>query len=527
MRIPLLLLVASFAAFAQAPKVAEAPLRAHLAFLSDDLLEGRGTGSRGGALAVAYLEAQLRKLGLKPLQGDSFRQEVPLDGIRLLKDQSSLAITSAQGQTPVRLDRDAVLSTGSVSAARSFDAPLVFAGYGICAPEENWDDFKGLDCRGKILVLMVNDPPPTKEEPARFGGASMSYYGRWVYKYEEAARRGAAGVLLIHTDSTATYPWSVVLNSFSGERFQAAERLGNPLEGWITDAFATQLFRSAGQDLEALRAQAATREFRPVGLGLRLQGRLKVETRRVKEFNVAGLLPGSDAERKKDAVIYSAHWDHLGLAEPDKAVDGDRIYNGAVDNASGCAGLLAMAEAAATAPAPRSQIFLFVCAEEQGLWGSSAWTKHPLWPLANTVADLNLDSLNLIGPTRDAEASGHEHTTLGPLVSEVARQMGLRLLPPEPDPGGGYFRSDHFPFVLAGVPAVSLGSGSDFVGDAVAAKAKLKAFYGRYHQVNEAYDPSWNLAGMVQDAQFALNLGLALANSRETPKLLKRPPAGK
>lgn len=523
----LLPLFLAISAFAQAPRVEEAPLRAHLAFLSDDLLEGRGTGSRGGALAVAYLESQLRKLGLRPLQGDSFRQEVLLDGIRPIKERSSLSIPTTQGELPLRLDQDAVLSSGQLKSELAFDAPLVFAGYGIHAPEEHWDDYKGLDCHGKILVIMVNDPPPTKAEATRFSGESMSYYGRWVYKFEEAARRGAAGVLLIHTDATATYPWSVVLNSFSGERFQAAERQGNSLEGWITDAMAKQIFQAAGQDLEALRTQAATREFRPVELGLRLRGRLAVQTRRVKEFNVAGLLPGTDAERKQEAVIYSAHWDHLGLAEPDKAVKGDRIYNGAVDNASGCAGLLAMAEAAAPHPAKRSQIFLFVCAEEQGLWGSTAWTKAPLWPLERTVADLNLDSLNLIGPTRDTEASGHANTTLGPLIEQVAKRMGLRLLPPEPDPGGGYFRSDHFPFVMAGIPAVSLGSGNDFLGDAAAAKAKLRAFYGRYHQVNEEYDPSWNLAGMVQDAQFALNLGLALANSRETPKLLKRPPTGK
>jgi Zn-dependent M28 family amino/carboxypeptidase len=527
MRALLPLLFTSFVVFAQTPKVQEAPLRAHLAFLADDLLEGRGTGARGGALAVAYLESQLRKLGLKPLQGDSFRQEVLLDGARLRKNQSSLAIASPLGELPLRFDQDAVLSTGQVKAGLTFDAPLVFAGYGIHAPEADWDDYKGLDCRGKILVLMVNDPPPTKEEPSRFNGASMSYYGRWVYKYEEAARQGAAGVLLIHTDSTATYPWSVVLNSFSGERFQAAERRGNPLEGWITDAFARRIFQAAGQDLEALRTRAATREFRPVELGLRLKGNLAIETRRLTEFNVAGLLPGTDPGMKQDAVIYSAHWDHLGLAEPDKAVRGDRIYNGAADNASGCAALLAVAEAAATCPARRSQIFLFVCAEEQGLWGSSSWTKHPLWPLANSVADLNLDSLNIIGPTRDAKASGHEHTTLGPLLAELAKQMGLRLLPPEPDLGGGYFRSDHFPFVRAGVPAVSLGSGSDFLGDAASAKEKLKAFYARYHQVKEEYDPSCDLGGMVQDAQFALNVGLALANSRETPRLLSRPITGK
>jgi len=527
MRILLPALFASLVAFAQTPKVEEAPLRAHLAFLSDDLLEGRGTGTRGGALAVAYLGAHFPKLGLRPLPGESFRQEVPLDGIRPLKERCSISIATSQGDIPLRFDQDTVLSTGQVKADFAFDTPMLFAGYGIHAPEEHWDDYKGLDCRGKILILMVNDPPPTKEEPHRFSGESMSYYGRWVYKFEEAARRGAAGVLLIHTDGSATYPWPVVLNSFSGERFQAAERRGNPLEGWITDAIATRIFQAAGQDLEALRARAATREFRPVELGLRLKGNLAVETRRVKEFNVAGILPGTDPERKKEAVIYSAHWDHLGLAEPDKAVKGDRIYNGAVDNASGCAGLLAMAEAISTRPAKRSQIFRFVGAEEQGLWGSTAWAKHPLWPLADTVADLNLDSLNLIGPTRDVEASGHEHTSLGPLIERVAKEMGRRLRPPEADPGGGYFRSDHFPFVLAGVPAVSLGSGNDFLGDAVAAKARLQAFYGRYHQVNEEYDPSWNLGGMVQDAQFALNLGLALADSQECPALLKRPPTGK
>lgn len=527
MRRTLAVLLALAPLAAQVPAVPEAPLRAHLAFLADDLLEGRGTGSRGGQLTVAYLESQLRALGLQPLPSGGYRQTVPLDGIRPIQAQSALALAGKGPELPLALGTDAILTTGQTRAEVALEASLVFGGYGITAPDEGWDDFKGMDVRGKVLVLLVNDPPPTKEEPTRFQGPAMTFYGRWVYKYEEAARRGAAGVLLVHTDASATYGWGVVRNSFSGERFQLASRKGNPLEGWITEAFARRLMAAAGQDLDNLRERAGRRDFRPVDLGLRLRGTLRAQVRRVAEHNVAGVLPGTDPARRAEAVLYSAHWDHLGKDEALQAAGKDGIYNGAVDNASGCAALLALAEAAAKAPAARSQVFLFVCGEEQGLLGSTAWAQAPLWPLDRTVAVLNLDSLNPVGTTRDLSLQGLERTTLRPLAESALKGLGLTIAPARPDLGGGYFRSDHFSFVLAGVPAVSVGGGSDFVMGAEAAQPKRQAFGRRYHQVDEAYDPGMDLSGMVQQAQATLALGYALAATSERPRLQSRPSTGR
>lgn len=505
-----------------APPVEDRALRAHLAFLADDLLEGRGTGSRGGALAVAYLESQLRAMGLKPLDGSSYRQAVALEGLRTLKAQSRLEVKGAKEAMPLDWDHNAVVGSGQPKDEQQVGAELLFVGYGITAPEERWDDFKGVDCRGKVLVALVNDPPPSAEEPQRFDGPAMTYYGRWSYKYEEAVRRGAAGVLLIHTDASATYPWSVVVNSMGGERFRLAGQAGNPLEGWITEPFARKLFAAAGQDLESLRERAGRRDFRPVELGLRLEGQLRVGVRRVQEFNVGGVLPGSDPALREEAILYTAHWDHLGLADFDPAhPDRDRIYNGAVDNASGCAALLAMARAAAARPPKRSLAFLFVCAEEQGLLGSTAYARSPLWPAAKTVMGLNLDSLNPFTVTRDMGVQGLARTSSQAQVKAALGALGLRLAEAAPDTAGGYFRSDHFSLVRAGIPAVNLQGGRDFTGDLEQVKKQQAAFGRRYHQVDEAYDPAWELKGMLQQAQFALELGYRLAETPERPRLLE------
>lgn len=509
---------------AQTPPVAERPLRAHLAFLADDLLEGRGTGSRGGQLTVAYLEAQLRALGLQPLPGGGYRHPVALTGLRVRPEATHLAFRPTQGEAlkpelGPELGIDAVVGTGRAQADQTLEAPLVFGGYGIQAPEEGWDDVKGADLKGKVLLLLVNDPPAPPEAPDRFGGAAMTYYGRWVYKFEQAARLGAAGVLLVHTDASATYGWGVVRNSFSGERFQAAERMGSPLEGWVSEAFARRLCAAAGQDLDALRQAAARADFRPVDLGLTVKGTLKAQVRSVQEANVAGVLPGTDPALKQEAVIFSAHWDHLGMDEARVAAGKDGIYNGAVDNASGCAGLLAMAEAAAAAPPKRSLVFLFVCGEEQGLLGSAAWAARPGWPLDRTALVLNLDSLNPVGPTRDLSLQGLPRTDLGPLAQATFQRLGLKLAPEGPDLGGGYFRSDHFSFVRVGVPALSVGGGSDFLMGAEQARPLRQAFGRRYHQVDEAYDPAMDLRGMVQQAGAALALGYAAANTPERPRL--------
>jgi len=504
---------------AQAPNVAEAPLRAHLAFLADDLLEGRGTGQRGGELTVRYLETQLQVLGLQPARGASYRQPVDLAGIRTLPGRSILSFAGGNTCATPAFGPEIVYGAGQPVANLRLDAPLVFVGYGIADPAEHWDDYKGLDAKGKVLVMLVNEPAPTAAEPRRFGGQDLTYDGRWTYKFEEAARRGAAGVLLIHTTASASYGWSVVQNGWDAERFQLKGEAGTPLQGWLSEATAKKLFAQGGQDLDALRAKAQERDFRPVPLALRAEGTLVSAVRTVPQFNVAGVVPGTDAKLKEEVVIYSAHWDHLGKgAAPAPDAHGDSIYNGAVDNASGCAGLLAMAQAAVRHPARRSQMFLFVCAEEQGLLGSKGYTADPLWPLAKTAADLNLDSLNFVAPTRDIGLPFAERSTLGDLGAALAQAEHLAVAAPRPDTGGGYFRSDHYSFVQAGVPALSIYGGRDYLGaDPAALKAQAQAFGPRYHQVTDEYDPAWNLGGMVQQTQFALDLGQAVANAPTKP----------
>ena len=506
-------------AASNAPVVQEAPLRAHLAFLSSDLLEGRGTGQRGADLTVSYLETQALLAGLKPVRGNSFRQSVQIAGVKSLPQDSSLQAVTADGQAvPLAFGPDWVWATGDSVPAHTFDAPLVFVGYGITAPEEGWNDFKGTDVKGKIVVMMVNDPQPTEAEPNRFAGKALTYYGRWTYKFEEAKRQGAAGVLLIHTKPSASYDWSVVQSSWSGsERFQLADRTaGTPLQGWITEGAARRLFAAGGQDLDALRARAESKDFQAVTLNARLTGEMKSKVRKVEQFNIAGMVPGTDAKLKDEAVIYSGHWDHLGKQGSDQA-GVDIIYNGAVDNASGTAGLLAMAQEAVKKPAKRTQIFLWVAAEEQGLLGSAAYAADPLWPLNKTAAALNLDSLNFVGATRDMGAQGSERTELGSIAATVAKAMGLQIAAARPDLAGGYFRSDHFSFAKAGVPAFSINGGRDFVKDPEASKAKAAAYGPRYHQVTDEYDASWDLSGMTQQAQFTLNLGQAVANVPKMP----------
>lgn len=494
--------------------VEEAPLRAHLAFLSSDLLEGRGTGQRGGELTMAYLEAQARALGLQPADGNSYRQPVQIAGTKALPQHSSVHLESGRQPLALNFGDDWVWNLGDAQPEHQFDNEVVFVGYGISAPEENWDDYKAVDCNGKVLIMMVNDPQATEQEPERFGGKALTYYGRWSYKYEEAKRRGAAGVLLIHTDASATYGWSVVKNGGTSESFQlSGGKGGNRFQGWLSEAAARRLFSAAGQDLDSLRAAAERKDFTPVRLAARLKGQAKSTVRKIEQFNIAGIVPGSDAQLKDELVIYSAHWDHLGKQEG----TGDVIYNGAVDNASGSAGLLAMAKAALAAPAKRSQMFLWVAAEEQGLLGSAAYAANPLWPLAKTAANLNLDALNFIGMTRDIGVQGSERSELGGMAAKVAQQMQMQIAPAKPDLGGGYFRSDHFSFAKAGVPAFSVGSGRDFISDPQAAAAKSLAYRQRYHQVSDEYDPSWDLSGMRQQAQFTLNLGRAIADAAVMP----------
>lgn len=525
------LVLASQAAFAQPlPKVAEAPLRAHLAFLADDLMEGRGTGQRGGDLAVRYLETQAAIIGLKPAAGNSYRQPVKMVGSTTRPSSAVHFDVGGKTLSPV-LGQDIVYGNANGNAETRFEAALLFVGYGIDAPHENWNDYEGVDVKGKLLVMMVNDPRPTAAEPQRFGGKSLTYSGRWVYKFEEAARKGAAGVLLIHTTESASYPWSVPANGFGREQFHLAGK-GNAMQGWLHEDAARALFAAAGKDLDALRAQAEVRGFKPVDLGARARVAVDSTHRTIEQFNVAGIVPGTDPRLKEEAVIYSSHWDHLGKVETPGQPD--HIWNGAIDNASGSAALLAMAQAAVARPARRTQIFLWPCAEEQGLIGSLAYVRAPLWPLAKTAADLNLDSMNFVGKTRDIGVAGAERSSLYASAAKVAQAMGLRLAPTTPDLGGAYFRADHFNFARAGIPAFNVGSAVfsgdgafEFEHDHAASSAKMVGFKKDYHQVSDEYQPSWDLSGMVQQAQFTLNLGYEVANATAMPVWNKNDPLGK
>ncbi len=505
--------------------VQEAPLRAHMAFLSSDALEGRGTGQRGGELTVTYLETQAAAVGLKPGNGTSYRQAVKIAGVRSLPEKSSVGIVANGKAVPLQFGADWVWGPGDGKADHTLDAEMVFVGYGTVAPEEKWDDFKGMDVKGKVVVMLVNDPAPTAAEPNRFNGAGLTYYGRWTYKLEEAARQGAAGVLLIHTDASASYGWSVVQNSWANaERFQLTEgKVGSGLQGWMTDDTARKVFAAGGQDLDKLRAAAEDKNFKPVALNARVKGEARAQVRSLNEFNVAGVVPGTDPKLKDEVVIYSAHWDHMGK----QGTEGDTIFNGAVDNASGTGALLAMAAEAVKNPAKRSQMFLWVGAEEQGLLGSAAYVSAPLWPIAKTAANLNLDSLNWVGLVKDVSVPGSDRTELGAMAATVAKSMGLSVAPAKPDLSGGYFRSDHFSFAKAGVPAFSVGAGSSWVKDVEANNAKAKTYRAKYHQVGDEYDPTWDLSGMVQQAQFTLNLGRAVADAPKMPTWKAGDPFGK
>lgn len=501
--------------------MSEAALRAHLSFLADDLLEGRGTGQRGGALAVRYLETQAAAIGLKPVQGGLYRQKVAIEGSRLLPG-SEVVFNVAGKRINPRIGQGIVFGTGSGQTALSFEAPLLFVGYGVSALEEKWDDYKGVDVKGKILVMMVNDPQPTLEEPNRFSGKAYTWYGRWLYKFEEAVRRGAAGALLIHTTPSSSYPWSVPANGFSHERFHLAGP-GNRIEGWLHEDTARELFAAGGFDLDTLRAQAERRDFAPVDLKAAARVELKSSIRQVEEFNVVGIVPGTDPALKDQAVVYSSHWDHLGIDE-NLPQGRDRIFNGAVDNATGSAALLAMAAEAVKRPARRTQVFLWPAAEEQGLLGSAAYVANPVVPLAKTAANLNLDSLNFVGRTKDIGVPGAERSSLYGTAAAVAKKMGLKLAPTIPDLSGAYFRADHFNFAKAGVPAFNVGS-AVFSGDGhfefehahSHASAKMVGFKGDYHQVTDEYHANWDLSGMLQQTQFTLNLGYAVANAPAMP----------
>lgn len=515
---------------AAAGAVNENALRAHIKFLSDDLLEGRGPGARGGELAARYIAAQFEALGLKGAgELGSFFQPVSLFGVKTNPDTTlTILPRGSSDQENFNFATDFVAFTGAQTAKVELDAELVFVGYGIDAPEQRWNDYKddAGDYRNKILVMLVNDPPATAAEPNLFGGRALTYYGRWTYKYEEASRRGAAGVILLHTDESAGYPWSVVRTSNGSWRFDLA-RADNSrtpflqMRSWMTDAAARRMLRLANQDLDALRRQAASRDFRPVNLNLRAVISLNSETKRVESSNVAAILPGRDPRLRDEYVIYSAHWDHLGIGEPN--AKGDRIYNGAVDNASGIASVIEIARIMTELPPAqrprRSILFLLPTAEEQGLLGAEWYAQHPLVPLVKTAANVNLDSMNILGLTRDFVPLGAERSSLQAIVEAIARERQMTTSPDPRPEQGSFYRSDHFPFAKAGVPSISLKEGKDFVGRPKGwGEEKFQAYNtAHYHQPSDEYRDDWDLRGMAQEAEIALAIGRRIADATVMP----------
>jgi Zn-dependent M28 family amino/carboxypeptidase len=504
-------------------------LRAHIKYLSDDQLEGRGTGAPGGELAAKYIAAQLEAMGLKGAGKDgSFFQPVSLVGVKA--DPKTVLTISAGGRSETfKFAEEFVAFTGAQAPQVDVNAELVFVGYGIEAPEQRWNDYKGdaRDYRGKILVMMVNDPPATADEPNLFGGRALTYYGRWTYKFEEAARRGAAGVILLHTDESAGYPWSVVRTSNGSWRFDIARGEGDStpflkMRSWMTNDSARRMMQLAGKNLDELRKQAASRDFQPIKLNLNASIDIRSELKRVKAPNVVGILPGRDARLRDEYVVYSAHWDHLGIGEPNKK--GDNIYNGAVDNASGVASVLAIAEALTRLPMSerprRSILFLFPTAEEQGLFGAEWYSRNPVVPLRKTAANVNLDSMNILGLTRDFVPLGAERSTLRSVVETVARERGLTIAPDPRPEQGSFYRSDHFPFAKVGVPSISLKEGKDFIGHTKEwGEEQFKAYNtANYHQPSDEYSDNWNFKGMIQSAEIALAIGRRVADMNEMPR---------
>src|SRR5438067_1957525 len=509
--------------------ISENALRAHIKFLSDDRLEGRGTGARGGELAALYVAHQFEAMGLKGAgPKGSFWQPVSLVGVKA-DPKTELRVTGAKGSEAFKFADDYVAFTGAQTDHVDVNADLVFVGYGIDAPEQKWNDYKlpAEDYRGKILVMLVNDPPATPQEPDLFGGRRLTYYGRWTYKYEEAARRGAVGAILLHTNESAGYPWSVVRTSNGSWRFDIARTPADKtpflqVRSWITDDAAHRMMRLAGLNLEELRKQAASRDFKPVKMNLNASIDLNSELKRVEAPNVVAILPGSDPKLRDEYVVYSAHWDHFGIGAPDKS--GDTIYNGALDNATGVASVLEIARVLSSLPLAerprRSILFLITTGEEQGLIGSEWYSLHPLVPIGKTAADINLDSMNILGPTRDFVPLGAERSYLKTIVDAIARERGLRISPDPRPEQGSFYRSDHFPFAKVGVPSISLKEGNDYLGHPKEWGEKKFQEYNQahYHQPSDEYSDDWNFAGMIQEADFALEIGKRVANLPALPK---------
>jgi Zn-dependent M28 family amino/carboxypeptidase len=508
-----LLPLAAFAA--DAPKFSETNLRDTIKTLSADPFGGRAPGSQGEKLTLDYITGQYQKYGLTPGDGKSWLQEVPMKQITADPD-TTLVVSGGSGPYTFAYGSDMVVSSPRTDATVSLkDSPLVFAGYGIVAPEYKWDDYAGLDVKGKTVVVLVNDPGHV--DPKLFDGKAMTYYGRWTYKYEEATRHGAAGILIVHDTEPAGYPWEVVHGSWTGplEELQPEGGYQLAIQGWLSHGSAEKIFAAAGMKLEDAMTAAAKPGFKAQALKLGATLTLHDSVKDIVSHNAVGLVKGS--LHPEDVVVYSAHWDHLGTRTgPDGKTE---VFHGAVDNGSGIAGLLEIARVMAQSKPQRSVLFVATTSEEQGLLGAEYYVKHPLFPLAHTVADLNMDVLDTYGQTRDVTVRGRFLSGVDDVLQAQAKTLGLAVEQDSQPEKGMYFRADHFEFAKAGVPALSIALGTDYVGHPAGWGLQQQQGYtaNRYHKPADLYDPSWDLSGMQQQLDLMYGTGLALADSDQWP----------
>jgi Zn-dependent M28 family amino/carboxypeptidase len=500
-------------------EINERAIEAHIKMLSSDSFEGRAPSTRGGTLAAEYLASQLEEMGIEPGgENGTYFQQVPI----VESTVNRTFALSVPGRT-YRYYDDVVAFSGVERSEVQAQGDIVFVGHGIVAPEQKWNDYEGAEVKGKWVLIMVNDPPAPAEEPNLFGGQALTYYGRWTYKFEEAARQGAAGALLIHTDESATYPWQVVQSSWTGTQYALPPAPGAPalgIKAWITNDAAKDLVKRGGHDLDELRARALRRGFQPVPLSIRAAATLQQRTSRKTSPNVIGVLRGAADE----AVVFTSHYDHFGIrdAQPGDKPDADRIFNGAYDNASGCAGTLAIAGAMARAgerPA-RAMYFVFTTAEESGLLGAEYFATNPVVAMDKVAANINIDGINYLGPTRDIVLLGTDRSTLGLAVEALAKERGRTVGGDQHPERGYFFRSDHFPFAKAGVPALSISEPREFTGANADALRKQQDAYNTtdYHQPSDEFNPDWDFSGAVEDMKLLAELGWRIAAQKEMPR---------
>ena len=489
-------------------------------FTSDDFM-GRKPFTEGEKITIEYLENELKKIGVAPGNGDSYFQDVPLVETTGMPEETMTISTNAENLV-WNLNEDFVTYTErEEETIKIEDSEIIFCGFGITAPEHNWNDFAGIDVKGKTIVVLVNDPGFGSEDDNFFKGNTMTYYGRWTYKYEEAARQGAEAVIIIHETTSAGYPWFVVSSSWTGSKLNLqSEDKGMSkcaIQGWIHLDAAKQLFKRAGKDLGEEIRKARTPDFKPYSLEMYMSHTLKNTFKYDVSKNVIGIIKGS--KRPDETIIYSAHWDHFGVGQP---VEGDSIYNGALDNGTGTACVLSIAKSFASGPQPeRSIVFLFVTAEEQGLLGSAYYAAHPIYSVENTVANLNLDGMNIYGPMKYLTITGIGHSEMDDYATEAAKAQGREILPDQEPEKGYFFRSDHFNFAKVGIPALYAQGDYEHLEKGIEYVEEKKQFYlsKQYHQPADEYDPeTWDLRGLVEDAQLFFNVGTRLANESYFPK---------